>query len=52
MEVLMKATHRRISRAMVGIVGGTLFLAVVFWAYNLGKSQASANKPIARIVAF
>src|SRR2546423_8905921 len=44
MEVLMKSSHRRISRAMVAIVGGTLILAIIFWAYNLGKGHASAQQ--------
>ena len=40
----MKSSHRRISRAMVAIVGGTLILAVIFWAYNLGKGHAAAQQ--------
>ena len=40
----MKSSHRRISRAMVAIVGGTLILAIIFWAYNLGKGHASAQQ--------
>src|SRR5688500_17913590 len=43
-EVLMKRDSR-ISRALVSAVGITLTLALVFWAYNLGKSHGVASNP-------
>src|SRR5688572_30262317 len=43
----------RISRALATGVGLTLTLALVFWAYNLGKSHSTApsNAPQPRAVA-
>ncbi len=39
---MKSSRHARVSRAMVVVVGGTLGLAALFWAYNLGKGQAAS----------
>lgn len=40
----MKGSQQRMSRALAAGVGVTLTLGVVFWAYNLGKTQGAASQ--------
>jgi lipoprotein-anchoring transpeptidase ErfK/SrfK len=43
----MKSTHRRLSRALVALVGMTFALGLVFWLHNLanGKATTAAQAP-------
>ena len=38
----MKSTHRRLSRALVALVGVTFTLGLIFWVHNLAKGKAAA----------
>ena len=39
----MTRTHRRISRALVALVGVTFALGLIFWLHNLTRGRASAG---------
>jgi len=41
----MKGSQQKMSRALAAGVGVTLTLGLVFWAYNLGKTQGAASRP-------